>query len=59
MKIISTHSHLLTNPTGLDEFAENGPFSQVWMLQLPEGIHISEEYSHPASEAETLEVWAS
>lgn len=55
MKLISTHSHLLTEPRDLDNLVENGIFSSIWLLQLPSSMHISELYPHPATEEETLD----
>lgn len=56
MEIVSAHSHLLSDPKDLDRFVESGPFSQVWLLGLPHSIKISEQYPHPSTEAELLEV---
>jgi predicted TIM-barrel fold metal-dependent hydrolase len=53
-KIISAHSHLLTEPVELEFFADK--YSQIWMLGLPESCQIGGGYSHPASEKEMLAV---
>ena len=50
-KMISAHSHLLTNPVELDFFADK--FSQIWLLELPATLQIG-GYSNPATEEETL-----
>ena len=55
MDIVSTHSHLLSNPEGLDQFVESGLLSQVWILELPQKPIKSME-ARPATEDEILEV---
>ena len=52
-KLISAHSHLLTNPQELEFFADK--FSQVWLLGLPDSDKIP-GYTSPATEAEMLAV---
>ena len=50
-KLISAHSHLLTDPRDLDFFV--GKFSQIWLLGLPVRIKVP-GYSRPAGEEELL-----
>ena len=56
MKLISVHSHLLKNPSGLDEFVESGLFSQVWLLQLPESNNPDKNSWQASTEQEILDV---
>lgn len=55
MKLISVHSHFLANPSGLDEFAEDGLFSQVWLLELPGSGKIAGKYPPSSSGTEIIE----
>ena len=52
-KLISAHSHLLTNPVDLDFFADR--ISQIWLLELPNAKEIP-GYTRPSTEDEILAV---
>lgn len=54
MELISTHSHLLSEPHELEALAEAGLFRQIWLLELPHAMTINAEYPHPSTEAEIL-----
>lgn len=54
-EIISTHSHLLTNPQDLEMIAESGILKQVWLLGLPPAIQVR-GYTSPARDEEMIAV---